>query len=420
MEKYLLEDEIYQKNFLDIVADKARSYGFQVSFINDEHDGTVDYYMCIYLDIYKDFVLEHFKAIAKYYELYYVDEPCSLYVKKINLYNVFSDTLCIGYKLLHMEVITKLYQRNNAEIPETIFFHFGRSLELHYNIILDINKTHNTRNETNKLLLSYKVYNEYNKQMYKLNNPYTLSSFLSENTQDKERVKKMGVFHKTGNKNNMPLKELKKYGETTEFFIQDNSIAAYNRKLTEIGIKYCLENPFDLMDYKHYKNIDNFNENDLFISEFTLHILKKDIKLAKEAINKLEFRGFDNITNAKAKEKLLNMDHIVFYVPSWYLQNFHTLAMKHNMNYYYFDNYEIEDIDQIPLITHASNFFILKKVMESCLINYIDVNRIYNPEKEVELYPEAKYYPDITGKHVDKPINIIRRKIKQIEKAYNY
>jgi hypothetical protein len=40
------------------------------------------------------------------------------------------------------------------------------------------------------------------------------------------------------------------------------------------------------------------------------------------------------------KEKLLNMDHIIFYVPSWYLQNFHTLAMKHNMNYYYFDDYE--------------------------------------------------------------------------------
>ena len=49
MEKYLLEDEIYQKNFLDIVADKARSYGFQVSFINDEHDDTVDY---VYLSGY--------------------------------------------------------------------------------------------------------------------------------------------------------------------------------------------------------------------------------------------------------------------------------------------------------------------------------------------------------------------------------
>ena len=93
MEKYLLEDEIYQKNFLDIVADKARSYGFQVSFINDEHDDIVDYYMCIYLDIYKDFVLEHYKAIDYFFEKGFTDDPCGLYVKKINLLNVFSELL---------------------------------------------------------------------------------------------------------------------------------------------------------------------------------------------------------------------------------------------------------------------------------------------------------------------------------------
>ena len=111
------------------------------------------------------------------------------------------------------------------------------------------------------------------------------------------------------------------------------------------------------------------------------------------------------------------MDHIIFYIPSWYLQNFNTLAMKHNMNYYYFDDYEIERIDQIPLITHASNFFVLKKIMETCLINYINPNEIYNPNKEVELYPEAKFYPDITGKYVNKPANIIKRKISKIEKV---
>lgn len=417
MEKYLLEDEIYQKNFLDIVADKARSYGFQVSFINDEHDDTVDYYMCIYLDIYKDFVLEHFRAISCLFNLYHTQEPCGLYVKKINIYNLFSDSLYIAYKIQHMEIITKLYKRGNTKIPESIYFHFEKSLELHYNIILDIDKNQNTRNETNKLLLSNKVYNDYNQQMYKIENPHTLTAFFSESAKDKDRIKRMGIFHKTGNPNNIPLKELKKYGKTIDFFIRDNSIAAYNRKLTETGIKYCLEKPFELMDYKHYKNIDNFNENNLSISEFTLHILKKDEKQAKEAINKLEFRGFANITNTKEKEKLLNMDHIVFYVPSWYLQNFHTLAMKHNMNYYYFDNYEIERIDQIPLITHASNFFILKKIMETCLINYMDLNRIYNPNKEMELYPEAKYYPDIIGKYIAQPANIIKREIKHIEKV---
>lgn len=417
MEKYLLEDEIYQKNFLDIVADKARSYGFQVSFINDEHDDIVDYYMCIYLDIYKDFVLEHFRAIDRYFNLYYTQEPCGLYVKKINIDNIFPEALYISYKILHMQIITKLYQRNNVEIPETIVFHFEKALELHYNIVLDTNKAQNTRLETNKLLLLDKGYKGYNQQMYKIENPHTLTAFLSENTQDKERIKKMGTFHKTGNPNNMPLKELKKYGKTIDFFIQDDAIAAYNRKLSDTDIKYCLEEPVDFLDYKHYKKIDNFDDNELSLNRFTLHILKKDEKQAKEAINKLAFRGFANITNEKGKEKLLSMDHIIFYVPSWYLQNFNTLAMKHNMNYYYFDNYEIEDIDQIPLITHASNFFVVKKIMETCLINYINANEIYNPEKEMELYPEAKYYPDITGKHIDKPANIIKRKIKHIEKV---
>lgn len=416
MEKYLLEDEIYQKNFLDIVADKARSYGFQVSFINDEHDDTVDYYMCIYLDIYKDFVLEHFKAIAKYFELYYTEEPCGLYVKKINRYNFFSEALYLSSKISHMDIITKLYQRNNIEIPENIIFHFGKALELHYNIILDIDKNINTRLETNKLLLSNKVYNGYNQQMYKILNPYTLKSFFSENTKDKERVKKMGIFHKTGNPNNIPLKELKKYGEIIDFYIQDNAIAAYNRKLTETGIKYCLEEPVDFLDYKHYKKIDSFSDNELSLNEFTLHILKKDEKQAKEAINKQEFRGFDNITNAKEKEKLSNMNHIIFYVPSWYLKTFNTLAMKHNMNYYYFNDCEIDGIDQIPLITHASNFFILKKVMETCLINYMNGKRIYNPSKEIELYQEAKYYPDINGTNINKPAYIIVKEINRIEK----
>ena len=90
--------------------------------------------------------------------------------------------------------------------------------------------------------------------------------------------------------------------------------------------------------------------------------------------------------------------------------------MKNNMDYYYFDDYEIDVIDQIPLITHASNFFILKKVMEICLINYMNGKRIYNPEKEIELYPEAKYYPDIAGTNIDKPAYIIAKEINRIEK----
>lgn len=416
MEKYLLEDEIYQKNFLDIVADKARSYGFQVSFINDEHDDTVDYYMCIYLDIYKDFVLEHFKAIDYFFNMDHVEEPCGLYVKKINIKNIFSEALYIGYKILHMDIITKLYQRNNVEIPENIFSQFKKALELHYSIIINTEKQQNTRNTTNKLLLSNKVYSGYNKQMYKLENPYTLTALFAENTQDKEVRKKMGIFHKTGNKNNIPLKELKKYGETTHYFIEDKFIASYNRKLTEAGIKYCLEEPVDFLGYNHYKNLDNFGDNELSSYEFILHILKKDEKQAKEAINKLEFRGFANITNTKEKEKLLNMNHIIFYVPSWYLQNFNTLAMKHNMNYYYFDDYEIEKIDQIPLITHASNVYILKKIMEICLVNYMNSNRIYNPGKEMELYPESKSYPDINGTNINKPAYIIAKEINRIEK----
>ena len=420
MEKYLLEDEIYQKNFLDIVADKARSYGFQVSFINDEHDDTVDYYMCIYLDIYKDFVLEHFKAIAKYYELYWIDDPCGLYVVKINLKNVFAEMLSISYNLIHMNIITKLYQRNNVEIPESIVFQFRNALELHYKTLFDQSKKEETLYNINKLLMQKKVYIDYNKQMYNNANPHSISALFSFGSVDEKRKKEMGIFYKTGSQNNIPLKELKKYGQTTDFQINDKFIAAYNRHLAETGIKYSLERPYTAFDYSHYKNIDNFNENELSISRIVVHILKKDKNVAKEAINKLEFRGFANITNVKEKEKLLNMDHIVFYVPSWYLQNFHTLAMKHNMNYYYFDNYEIEDIDQIPLITHASNFFVVKKIMETCLINYINANEIYNPEKEIELYPEAKYYPDITGKNIDKPAYVNKNFIMKVEKAYNY
>ena len=165
MEKYLLEDEIYQKNFLDIVADKARSYGFQVSFINDEHDGTVDYYMCIYLDIYKDFVLEHYKAIAKYYELYWVVDPCGLYIIKLKLQNVFAEMLSISYHLMHMNIITKLYQRNNVEIPEGIVYHLQKTFELHYKILLDKTKKEEVRYNTNKLLLQKKAYIDYNKLM---------------------------------------------------------------------------------------------------------------------------------------------------------------------------------------------------------------------------------------------------------------
>lgn len=420
MEKYLLEDEIYQKNFLDIVADKARSYGFQVSFINDEHDDTVDYYMCIYLDIYKDFVLEHYKAIAKYYELYVSDDPCGLYVVKINFQNVFAETLSISYNLIHMNIITKLYQRNNVEIPESIIFQFRNALELHYKTLFDQSKKEETLYNINNLLMQKKVYIDYNKQMYNTANPHSISALFDFGSVDEKRKKEMGIFHKTGNVNNIPLRELKKYGQTTNFRIHDKLIAPYNRKLTETGIKYSLERPYTAFDYRHYKDIDNFNENELSISRIVIHILKKDEKIAKEAINKLEFRGFDNITNIKEKEKLLNMDHVIFYVPSWYLQNFHTLAMKHNMNYYYFDNYEIEDIDQIPLITHASNFFVVKKIMETCLINYINANEIYNPEKEIELYPEAKYYPDITGKNIDKPAYVHKKLIMKVEKAYNY
>lgn len=419
MEKYLLEDEIYQKNFLDIVADKARSYGFQVSFINDEHDDTVDYYMCIYLDIYKDFVLEHFKAIAKFYELFWTKNPCGLFVTKIKLQNIFSEMLGVSYHLMHMNIVTKLYQRNNIEIPESIVYHLQKTFELHYNTLLDQTKKEETRYNINKLLLQKKAYTDYNNLMFNAENPYSLSAILSWGI-DSKRTIETGIFYKTGNPNNVPLKELKKYGQTTDFQINDKFIAAYNRKLTETGIKYSLERPCTTFDFKHYKNIDNFNENELSVTRFAIHILKKDENIAKEAINKLEFRGFDNITNTKEKEKLLNMDHIVFYVPSWYLQNFHTLAMKHNMNYYYFDNYEIEDIDQIPLITHASNFFVVKKIMETCLINYINANEIYNPEKEIELYPEAKYYPDITGKNIDKPAYVHKKLIMKVEKAYNY
>lgn len=55
--------------------------------------------------------------------------------------------------------------------------------------------------------------------------------------------------------------------------------------------------------------------------------------------------------------------------------------------------------------------------METCLINYMALNRIYNPNKEMELYPEAKYYPDIIGKYIAQPANIIKREIKHIEKV---
>ena len=149
----------------------------------------------------------------------------------------------------------------------------------------------------------------------------------------------------------------------------------------------------------------------------------KDFNMLNVSFSSNEFKNYRNvIIHYKGTDFELfytKLATILSYLVIEYFENsiIKTILIS---NYFYFDNYEIEDIDQIPLITHASNFFILKKVMESCLINYIDVNRIYNPEKEVELYPEAKYYPDITGKHVDKPINIIRRKIKQIEKAYNY
>ena len=414
MEKYLLEDEIYQKNFLDIVADKARSYGFQVSFINDEHDDTVDYYMCIYLDIYKDFVLEHFKAIAKYFEIFLIDNPCSIFV--IKLKNLFVDSLTIASKISNMELITKLYQRNNINIPETLLFHFQKALILHYITSIDLNKKENIRFNSKQLLLIKQAYIEYTKQMYKVLNPQSLTSIFSSNTKDTERQKNMGVFFKTGNPNNMPLKDLKKLGKVVDYIIDDKFIESYNRKLSETNIKYSLEKPYKQFDYEHYKKLDNFQESDIITQTFFLHVLKKDERIAKEAINKLEFRGFANITNTKEKEKLLNMDHIIFYVPSWYLQNFHTLAMKHNMNYYYFDDYEIEKIDQIPLITHASNVYILKKIMETCLINYMNSNRIYNPGKEMELYPESKSYPDINGTNINKPAYIIAKEINRIEK----
>ena len=320
MEKFLLEDEIYKKNFLDIVADKARSYGFQVSFINDEHDDTVDYYMCIYLDIYKDFVLEHFKAIAKYFEIFLIDNPCSIFV--IKLKNLFVDSLTIASKISNMELITKLYQRNNINIPETLLFHFQKALILHYITSIDLDKKENIRYNSQQLLLIKQAYTEYTKQMYKVLNPHSLTSIFSNNTKDTERQKNMGIFFKTGNSNNIPLKELKKLGTVVEYIIDDKFVESYNRKLSETNIKYSLEKTYKQFDYEHYKEFDNFKESDIITQTFFLHVLKKDEKLAKEAINKLEFRGFDNITNAKEKEKLLNTDHIIFYIPSWYLKTF--------------------------------------------------------------------------------------------------
>ena len=43
-------------------------------------------------------------------------------------------------------------------------------------------------------------------------------------------------------------------------------------------------------------------------------------------------------------------------------------------------------------------------------------NRIYNPGKEMELYPESKSYPDINGTNINKPAYIIAKEINRIEK----
>ena len=121
---------------------------------------------------------------------------------------------------MHMNIITKLYQRNNVEIPEGIVYHLQKTFELHYKILLDKTKKEEVRYNTNKLLLQKKAYIDYNKLMFNVVNPYSPSAILSWGT-DSKRTIETGIFYKTGNPNNIPLKELKKYGQTTDFQIND-------------------------------------------------------------------------------------------------------------------------------------------------------------------------------------------------------
>ena len=86
-----------------------------------------------------------------------------------------------------------------------------------------------------------------------------------------------------------------------------------------------------------------------------------------------------------------------------------TELMLSGIKYYYFyEDYHLYD-DFVPFITSYSNALMLQKTFDSKIVKYFKGSRIYDPEREKEMYPTANYI-DFTDNYTVVPMGLNPKK----------
>ena len=397
----LIENSFSQHNYYDIFAKLAEKRGFTTKFIKEEQDdGTCDYYIFVCFHGFENRVKEY-RAFADLYDSGF--GPCAINCKKLHPIGAFSQCLGLISDLNYMELMVKMHIRYNMSIPEFMLNESLSDCRFGYEVSLDENLKDTTRvsfiGMTKKMLTMYREAQVKSKLRLKLES--SKAKFTHIGTEDER---------------NIPLKKLKKMGSTQYVAIDVDSPSVYVRAFAEHADFYY---NIEIYNLKYYNLLNQHDDFSKYTEKHrTLHItyLSKDYERVRHVFAFAEYPQLRRLVNTQATEYLKEKGYIRFYLPNWHLKIMNTELMLSGIKYYYFHEDEHLYDDFVPFITSYSNALILHKTFDSKIVKYFKGSRIYDPEREKEMYPTANYI-DFTDNYTVVPM---RLNPKEYLKKFNW
>lgn len=383
---------VMKQSFYDIVADKAKEIGFNVKFIYDENEKCN--YLFIYLDGF-DYLIPKYKELSRMIGDSHDYCGCGAYCKRIYPEASFSDCIQIIKDLYLMEFCAKLYIRNSPKIPSFVFN--SHSDQLSYKMIIDDNTELFIREGFKEKLNSYfscnSRMNNYKSAINTLNRRYLPSEKIIENLIDFNKE------YRVNHNKNISFYELSQLGEIVSITLnvedKSNIIACL---IDQEDFFYSLDDDHEI-SYNCLKDYKGFDNYDLVEHDFGIYCLEKDIDKVWKCIMKIEYPNLHHLYNKNGIERVKQNDYVQFYVPIWLLKSFHSQAMRYGIEYYYMEKDDIVNLYGIPFIAPLKYYERLYVIMKYFIDRALKYEVIYCPDKELKIYPEAKYYADITGNY---------------------
>ena len=390
----LIENSFSKHNYYDIFAKLAEKRGFTTKFIKEEQgNGTCDYYIFVCFHGFENRVKEY-RAFAEVYDSGF--GPCAVNCKKLHPIGAFSQCLELISDLKYMELMVKMHIRYNMSIPEFTLNESLSDCRFGYEVLFDENLKDSTK--ASFIAMTKKMLTMYKKEQMKSNWQVKLDNLGAKCTH-------IG----TEDEKNIPLKKLKKMGPTRCVTITVDSPSVYVRAFAEHADFYYNIEIYNLRYYNLLNQHDDFSKYTEKHRTLYITYLSKDHEKVCHVFAFAEYPQLRRLVDTQATEYLKEHGYIRFYLPDWCLKTMNTELMLSGIKYYYFyEDYHLYD-DFVPFITSYSNALMLQKTFDSKIVKYFKGSRIYDPEREKEMYPTANYI-DFTDNYTVVPMGLNPKK----------